>query len=247
MSKTALVTGASRGIGRAIALRFAADGLAVAVNYRERAAEAQAVVDTITQNGGRAFAVQADVGDPAQVQSMVAQVQETLGRVDVLVNNAGVLYRGDLLDFDYSRMEGMRRINVDGLVMVTRAVIPGMMEAGWGRIINMASVASSGTNMPGTTFYSATKAAVVALTRRFAMDLGPRGITVNALAPGFILTDMVATGSNLDAVAQKAMMRRVGLPEDVAHAASFFASEGASFFTAQVLTVDGGRLDYIHG
>jgi len=245
MEKIALVTGASRGIGRAVALRLAADGCAVVVNYRERAQDAANVVAAIEQSGGSAIAVQADVGNPADVNRMVQEAVSSLGPVDILVNNAGVFARGDLADFDYSQMEGMRRINVDGLVSVTRAVAPGMRERGWGRIVNLTSIAALGTAMAGTTFYAATKAAVIVLTKRFAMELGPSGITVNAIAPGFIVTDMVAAGANLDAVAAKAMVRRVGKPEDIAHAAAFLVSEGAGFVTSQVLTVDGGRMDYL--
>lgn len=245
MEKIALVTGASRGIGRAVALRLAADGCAVVVNYRERAQDAAGVVAAIQQAGGSAIAVQADVGNPADVNRMVQETVSTLGPVDILINNAGVFARGDLADFDYSQMEGMRRINVDGLVSVTRAVAPGMREQGWGRIVNLTSIAALGTAMAGTTFYAATKAAVIVLTKRFAMELGPSGITVNAIAPGFIVTDMVAAGANLDAVAAKAMVRRVGKPEDIAHAAAFLVSEGAGFVTSQVLTVDGGRMDYL--
>jgi 3-oxoacyl-[acyl-carrier protein] reductase len=245
MEKIALVTGASRGIGRAVALRLAAEGCAVVVNYRERAQEAAGVVAAIQQAGGSAIAVQADVGNPADVNRMVQEAVSSLGPVDILVNNAGVFARGDLTDFDYSQMEGMRRINVDGLVSVTRAVAPGMRERGWGRIVNLTSIAALGTAMAGTTFYAATKAAVIVLTKRFAMELGPSGITVNAIAPGFIVTDMVAAGANLDAVAAKTMVRRVGKPEDIAHAAAFLVSEGAGFVTSQVLTVDGGRMDYL--
>src|SRR5579859_7745852 len=157
--KIALVTGASRGLGRAIALRLAQEGAAVGVNYRERAAEAEAVAEAIRSKGGKALALQAHVADAAQVRSMVERVSRELGPVDILINNAGVLRRGDLGDFDWSGMEGMRATNVDGLVNVTRAVVDGMKQRKFGRIVNLTSIAGFGTAMTGTTFYAATKAA----------------------------------------------------------------------------------------
>ena len=186
LGHVALVTGASRGIGRAISLRLARDGAAVGVNYRQSEAEALALVKEIETSGGRAMALRADIGDQAQVEAMLTALGSSLGPPDILINNAGMLARGDLNDFDISQMERMRRTNVDGLILVTRAVSAGMKRMGWGRIVNLASIAAHGTTMPGTTFYAATKAAVVVLTRRFAMELGPSGVTVNAIAPGFI-------------------------------------------------------------
>ncbi len=246
--RTALVTGASRGLGRAIALRLGKAGAAVAVNYRERGPDAEAVAAEIRSLGGRAIAAQAHVADREQVLAMVERVEKELGAVDILVNNAGVLRRGDLGDFEWSQMEGMRQTNVDGLVNVTRAVVEGMKSRKFGRIVNLTSVAAMGTSMPGTTFYAATKAAVSVITRRFAMELGPSGITVNAVAPGFILTDMARAGrgpGDFAAIAEKAMVGRVGEPDDIAHAVAFLCAPESSFITAQILTVDGGRMDYI--
>ena len=250
--KVALVTGASRGLGRAIALRLARDGAAIGVNYRQQAEQAESLAAGIRAQGGRAVAIAADVADSAEIGAMVARVASELGPIDILVNNAGVLRRGDLADFDFSQMEGMRRTNVDGLVHVTRAVVGGMKERRYGRIINLTSIAAFGTSMPGTTFYAATKAAVSVLTRRFALELGAFGITVNAVAPGFILTDMATAGRTAEeadalirAIAAKAMMQRVGYPEDIAHAVAFLANADSGFITGQILKVDGGRTDYI--
>ena len=250
--RVALVTGASRGLGRAIALRLAEEGASVAANFVSGKDGAESVVGAIRAKGGRAITVQADVGNRAQAVSMVGMVERQLGPVDILVNNAGVFLGGELEDFDYERMETMRRTNVDGLVNVTRAVVPGMKLRKWGRIVNLTSIAGIGTAMRGTTFYAATKAAVSVLTRRFAMDLGPHGITVNAIAPGFIITEMATQGRTREemdaviaAISAKAMMRRTGEPADIANAAAFLVSEQSSFVTAQILIVDGGRMDYI--
>ncbi len=250
--QTALVTGASRGLGRAIARCLGREGAAVCVNYVARASEAEAVVDEIRAADGHAIAVRADIGDPAQVQHMIDRVAGELGPVSVLVNNAGVAFRATLESFDPAAMERMRRTNVDGLIHVTRAVVPGMRERRYGRIVNITSIASHGTTLPGNAFYSATKAAVSVLTRRFAMELGPHGITVNAVAPGFILTDMVKEGRTeqeyrdvVKKISERSMVGRPGEPEDIARAVAFLAAPESGFITAQVLTVDGGRMDYI--
>jgi 3-oxoacyl-[acyl-carrier protein] reductase len=250
--QTALVTGASRGLGKATARRLAREGAAVGINYIAQAGAAEALAGEIRADGGRAIAVRADIGDPAQVREMVDRVTRELGPVSVLVNNAGIVYRATLEEFDPAGMAHMRRTNVDGLIHVTRAVIGGMKERRYGRIINLTSIAGHGTTLPGSSFYAATKAAVSVLTKRFAMELGPHGITVNAVAPGFILTDMVREQRTeedyqklLDSIRERSMVRRVGDPEDIAHAIAFLALPESSFITAQVLTVDGGRMDYI--
>lgn len=250
--QVALVTGASRGIGRAIARRLAQDGAAVCINYAARAELAEALAAELNGNGARAIAVRADIGDPGQVGEMVNRIHADLGPVSTLVNNAGVVSRGTLDSFDVAELERMRRTNVDGLIHVTRAVAAGMKERYYGRIINITSIAAHGTSMLGTTFYAATKAAVVVLTRRFAMELGRYGITVNAVAPGFILTDMVKEGRSEEEyrklvgdIAGRAMVGRVGQPEDIANAVAFLASPESGFVTAQTLTIDGGRMDYI--
>ena len=244
--RIALVTGASRGLGRAIALRLARDGAAVAVNYREQREQAEQVVDAVARAGGRAIAVAGDIASTADCTAIVEATRRALGPLDILVNNAGIFRKGELDDADDAEMENMRNVNVDGVVRVTRAAVSDMKARRFGRIINVASIAGIGMATPGTTFYAATKAAVIVLTRRFALDLGTHGITVNAIAPGFIATDMARqSGADFNAIAAKAMVRRVGTPEDIAAAAAFLASEDAGFITAQVLTVDGGRMDYV--
>jgi 3-oxoacyl-[acyl-carrier protein] reductase len=168
------------------------------------------------------------------------------------VNNAVAFHPGELADLKEPEMETMWRTNVAGPVHLTHFVADGMKERGFGRIVNIVSAAGFGTSVTGTTFYAATKAALSILTRRFAMELGPYGITVNAVSPGFIPTEQSLSGCEGEAVrkrieffASRAMLRRVGSPEDIAYAVGFLVSPEASFITAQILTVDGGRMDYI--
>jgi 3-oxoacyl-[acyl-carrier protein] reductase len=253
--QVAIVTGASRGIGRAIACRLATHGAAVCVNYATRKDEAGAVVAEIAGAGGQAIAVQADVADAGAVARMTARAEAELGPVSILINNAGVSVTGTLETYDPVAMERMRRINVDGVIHTIRAVAAGMRQRGYGRIINIASNAAIGTALPGSTFYAATKAEVLILTRRFAMELGRSGITVNAVAPGWIVTDMARAGcsdeefeARVRMVSERAMVGRTGQPDDLANAVAFLAAPESGFVTAQVITVDGGRMDYIgHG
>jgi 3-oxoacyl-[acyl-carrier protein] reductase len=200
---------------------------------------------------------QADVADAEAVGRMVARSEAEFGPVTILVNNAGVGSggAGSLDTFDPAQMARMRAVNADGIIHTVRAVAPGMKARGYGRIVNIASNAAIGTGLPGTTFYAASKAEVLILTRRFAMELGRSGITVNAVAPGWIATDMTRAGLTEEAFAERvrmlserAMVGRAGAPEDIANAVAFLASPASGFVTAQVLTVDGGRMDYIgHG
>jgi 3-oxoacyl-[acyl-carrier protein] reductase len=253
--QVAVVTGGSRGIGAAICRRLAARGAAVGINYVARPTEAEALRAEIVAAGGRAAVLRADVADPAAVAAMVAEAEGKLGTVSILVNNAGVSAPATLETYDASQLERMRAVNVNGVIHTVRAVMGGMKARSYGRIVNIASNAAIGTALPGTTFYAATKSEVLILTRRFALELGRSGITVNAVCPGWIVTDMARRGASEEAFTQRVasmgertMVGRVGAPEDIAAAVAFLVEPDAGFVTAQVLTVDGGRMDYIgHG
>jgi 3-oxoacyl-[acyl-carrier protein] reductase len=221
--RTALVTGGSRGLGRAIAFRLASDGVAVAVNYVSDGVAAQSAVQEISDSGGRAIAVQGDVANPEQVNRMVPEAADRLGGLDILVNNAGILLRGDLENFQQSDYDRMRRVNVDGLVAVTRAALPYLKRSPAGRVVNISSVAAHGTTMSGTTFYAATKAEVLLLTKRFALELGRYGITVNAIAPGFFVTDLVTQDQNITRMKltiPEEMLQKLFMPKSAARAAA---------------------------
>ena len=250
--RVALVTGGSRGIGRAVAISLAQHGAAVGVNYHKRADAAKEVVDQIENSGGRALALQADVGDKAAVAAMVETTRSELGPVDILVNDAGVAYWGDLLNFNEDEVDRMWRTNVKGVVYCTAAATPGMVENKYGRVINIASIAALGNAFPGTTFYAATKAAVMALTKRFSYELRSNGITVNAVLPGLVVTDMPMQGKSpeerqqmIDKLSSLAMTGRVGQPDDIANLVTFLASDESSFMTGQCIVADGGRMDYL--
>ena len=184
-------------------------------------------------DGGRAISVMADVADASAVEAMVARTERELGPVTILVNNAGVAWQGTLDTYDPEQVNRMRRINVDGLIHVTRAVSGGMRARRYGRIVNISSIAAIGTALPGNALYAATKAEVAILTKRFALELGPHDITVNGVAPGFVRTDLTERGRGAadwqgteETFAAKAMMGRIGEPEDIANAVAFLASPG---------------------
>ena len=241
--KTALVTGASRGIGRAIALRLAAEGARVAINYAGNVKAAEEVKAAVEAAGGAAILCQADISDSAAVEAMVADVVKEFGTIDILVNNAGIT-RDTLLmrmkDEDFAKVLDT---NLKGVFYCTKAVAKLMMKKRSGRIVNMASIVGLVGNA-GQTNYAAAKAGVIGFSKSAAKELASRGITVNAVAPGFIGTDM--TADLPESVKEKALsdipLGRAGQPEDVANAVLFLASDQASYITGQVVNVDGGMV-----
>ena len=241
--KTALVTGASRGIGRAIALRLAAEGARVAINYAGNVKAAEEVKAAVEAAGGTAIFCQADIADSAAVEAMVANVVKEFGTIDILVNNAGIT-RDTLLmrmkDEDFAKVLDT---NLKGVFYCTKAVSKLMMKKRSGRIVNMASVVGLVGNA-GQTNYAAAKAGVIGFSKSAAKELASRGITVNVVAPGFIGTDM--TAGLPESVKEKMLtdipLGRMGEPEDVASAVLFLASDQASYITGQVVNVDGGMV-----
>ena len=241
--KTALVTGASRGIGRAVALCLAAEGARVAINYAGNVKAAEEVKSSVEAAGGTAILCQADIADSAAVEAMIADVVKEFGAIDILVNNAGIT-RDTLLmrmkDEDFAKVLDT---NLKGVFYCTKAVSKLMMKKRSGRIVNMASVVGLVGNA-GQTNYAAAKAGVIGFSKSAAKELASRGITVNAVAPGFIGTDM--TADLPESVKEKMLtdipLGRMGEPEDVANAVLFLASDQASYITGQVVNVDGGMV-----
>jgi 3-oxoacyl-[acyl-carrier protein] reductase len=245
-SRTAIVTGAARGIGAAIATRLAADGLAVGVIDLD-AGSCAATVEEIAAAGGRALAVGADVADEAAVSAAVAVVVERLGPPTVLVNNAGVIRDNLLFKMSLSDWETVMGVHLRGSFLMTRAVQAHMAEARFGRIVNLSSTSALGNR--GQVNYSAAKAGLQGFTKTLALELGRFGVTANAIAPGFIETEMTAATAERmripfedfkSGAAAQIPVGRVGQPADIAHTASFLVSEGAGFVSGQVIYVAGG-------
>ena len=241
MKQVALVTGASRGIGRAVAARLARDGYAVGVNYHERRDKAEELVAALTAEGHEAIAIQADVAVRAEVDAMVARVAEVFGPVTLLVNNAGVAGQALFQDVTDELWERYFAVNLNGARHTIQAVLPSMLHEKAGCIVNVSSIwGQHGASCEVT--YSCTKHAIIGLTRSLAMELAPSGIRVNCVAPGVIDTDMVRVlgDETLRDLANQTPLGRLGTPEDIAAAVAFLASDEASFITGQVLTSDGG-------
>jgi 3-oxoacyl-[acyl-carrier protein] reductase len=246
--RVAIITGGARGIGAAVARRLAADGMAVAViDLKE--GDCGATVDAITAAGGRAFAAGADVSDAGQVAVAVDAIAAELGPPTVLVNNAGVIRDNLLFKMSDDDWDAVLGVHLRGAFLMSRATQKHMVDAKWGRIVNLSSSSALGNR--GQVNYSAAKAGMQGFTKTLAIELGPFGVTANAIAPGFIVTDMTAaTAARIGvpfedfqkAAASQIPVRRVGQPEDVANVASFLVSEGAGFVSGQVIYVAGGPL-----
>jgi NAD(P)-dependent dehydrogenase (short-subunit alcohol dehydrogenase family) len=243
--RVALVTGGGAGIGEATSLRLARDGCAVAVLGIDPANTA-AVAGAIAEAGGRAVAVTADVSDRAQVEAALGQVREALGPISILVNNAGIEDFTPFMEVEEAMWDRLMAVNLKGVYHVTQAVLPDMLAGGWGRIVNVSALGaqSGAANM---VHYTATKGGVIAMTRSLAVELGPKGITVNNVSPGFVLTPMSrrAIDGGLFPVPYEQILAsypipRIGRPEEVAAAIAFFASEDAGYVTGQTLGVNGG-------
>ncbi|MEC2037799.1 3-oxoacyl-[acyl-carrier-protein] reductase [Bacillus altitudinis] len=242
-NKTAVVTGASRGIGRSIAIDLAKKGANVVVNYSGNEAKANEVVDEIKALGQQAFAVKADVSNAEEVQALMKQAVDTFGSIDILVNNAGITKDNLLMRMKENEWDDVININLKGVFNCTKAVTRQMMKQRSGRIINVASVVGVCGN-PGQANYVAAKAGVIGLTKTTAKELASRHITVNAVAPGFISTDMT---DKLDENVQTEMLKQIplarfGAPEDISNVVVFLASKGAGYITGQTIQVDGGMV-----
>lgn len=242
-NKTALVTGASRGIGRAIALELAKEGMNVAVNYAGSEAKANSVVEEIKAGGGNAIAIKANVASMEEVQGMIKEVVSTFGSLEVLVNNAGITRDNLIMRMKEEEWDSVIDTNLKGVFNCTKSVTRQMMKQRYGRIVNVASVVGVAGNA-GQANYVAAKAGVIGLTKTTAKELASRNITVNALAPGFIETDMTDELSDEVKSGMKGQipLGRLGAAEDIAKATKFLVSDDANYITGQTLHIDGGMI-----
>lgn len=241
--KTALITGAAAGIGAAIAKRLARDGIAVAVLDLDLAG-ATGTADEIRTSGGTALAVQASIADRAQVREALARVREELGPVTILVNNAGITGVVPFLELTDEQWDRMMEVNLKGTFIVTQEVVPDMIAAGWGRIVNISS-SSAQSGAARMAHYSASKGGIIALTKTLAQELGPHGITVNNIPPRFVMGTIMSEATLGEEVRRRMIeagpIKRAGRPEDIAGACAWLVSEEAGYVTGQTIGVNGGR------
>lgn len=240
--KVCLVTGGSRGIGRSISIKLARLGAKVVLNYKSNEELAKKVVSEIESLNGEAVAYMADVADYEEASRMVEEVYQKFGRIDILVNNAGITRDGLILRMSEKDWDDVINTNLKGMFNTTKNVVKYMVKQRWGRIINISSVVGLYGN-PGQANYAAAKAGVIGFTKSLAKELGSRGITVNAVAPGFIRTDMTAEiiKKNQEiSIIEKIPLRRLGEPDDVANLVAFLASEESNYITGQIIAIDGG-------
>ena len=240
-SKVALITGGSRGIGRAVSLRLASDGVKLAINYKSDRKSADLVVGLVKEMGVEALSVQADVSDSSQVDVMVDQVVSEFGNVDILVNNAGIIHDSLLMRMSEDVWDEVLNTNLKGSYNCTKAVLRYMVRQRWGRVINVVSVVGIEGN-PGQSNYAASKAGVIAFSRSIAKEVASRNITVNSVAPGYISTEIVAdlNPEFKELILSRIPQNKFGTVEDVSNMVGYLASEEANYITGEVIRVDGG-------
>ena len=241
--QVALVTGSSRGIGAVVARRFAEAGAKVALNYNARVAEATEVMDSITTGGGDAMLIAGDISDEVSAQETIKAVIERFGRIDILINNAGIHRDRLLLRMTSADFDEVLQVNLRGAFLCTKYVMPHFIRQHYGRVINMSSVVGL-TGNPGQANYAAAKAGLIGFTKAVAREVASRNVTVNAVAPGYIATGMVEdlTDEQRHQILERIPMGRFGTSEDVAETILFLSSKGAGYLTGQVLTIDGGLI-----
>jgi len=251
--KIALVTGSSRGIGKATALLFAREGANVIVNYVSNRKEAEDVSQEIRNMGRKSIAVKADVSNREEVRCMVKQIIDVFGRIDILVNNAAIICKPtNILNATKEEWERLLNVNLLGAYFCVQEAAPYMIRQKYGKIVNISSNAALGTTFSAHIAYDASKAAIVNLTKRLAFELGPYGITVNSVAPGMTKTEMIGVGRNEEEIrkliedrAKTTSLRRLAEPYEIANVVLFLSSDESSYVTGQVIVVDGGRFDYL--